>query len=249
MVRLNPLEAATALAGHVGFLGGWFMASRSTYAYGNELGFDGMTFYYLGRGGALGDAKPEVVASAMTFFPPSLVETMWQAGKAVMTPEAGLAAFSECCWRWGRKRFGAVQGLDRTSELLARVADTADGAALPLFSGWRAAPRPPDLPALTSHLLQVLREHRGGMHGLAVLASGLTPVEAAAASATEFYKPQSVGWADPLPEITDDLLARRQAAEDLTNQMVAPAFAVLEPAELGELVERVEALAAAAKSG
>ena len=190
---LNPLEAATELAGPVGFLGGWFMASRSTYAYGSELGFDGMTFYYLGRGGALGDATPEVVASAMTFFPAPLVETMWQAGKAVMSPAEGLAAFSECCWRWGRKRFASVDGLERTTELLGRVADGADGAALPLFAGWRAAPRPSDLPALTSHLLQVLREHRGGIHGLAVLASGLTPVEAAAASATEFYKPQSVG--------------------------------------------------------
>ena len=66
---LNPLEAASALAGPVGLLGGWFMASKSTYAYGGELGFEGMTFYYLGRGGAMGDVKPEVVASAMTFFP------------------------------------------------------------------------------------------------------------------------------------------------------------------------------------
>jgi hypothetical protein len=249
VVGLNALEAATELAHPVGFLGGWFMASRSTYAYGSELGFEGMAFYYLGRGGALGDAEPGVVASAMTFFPAPLVETMWQAGKAVMTPEEGLAEFSECCWRWGRKRFAAVSGLERTTELLARVADAADAAALPLFAGWRAAPRPSDLPGLTSHLLQVLREHRGAIHGLAVLASGLTPVEAAAASATEFYKPQSVGWTDPLPEVTDELLARRKAAEDLTNRMVAPALAGLEPAELSELVERVKALLLAAKSG
>ncbi len=157
--------------------------------------------------------------------------------------------FSECCWRWARKRFASVDGLERTTELLGRVADRADGAALPLFAGWRAAPRPSDLPALTSHLLQVLREHRGGIHGLAVLAGGLTPVEAAAASATEFYQPQSVGWTDPLPAVTDELLARRAAAEDLTNRMVAPAFAVLESAELRELVERVHGLALAAKSG
>lgn len=249
MVGLNPLEAATALASPVGFLGGWFMASRSTYTYGSQLGFEGMAFYYLGRGGALGDAKPQVVASAMTFFPAPLVESMWQAGKTVMTPEVALAHFSECCWRWGRKRYASASGLERTTELLARVADAADGAALPLFAGWRAAARPSDPPALTSHLLQVLREHRGGIHGLAVLASGLTPVEAAAASATEFYKPQSVGWTDPLPEVTDELLARRAAAEDLTNRMVAPALAVLEPAERSELVECVQALIVVAKSG
>ncbi len=246
---LNPLEAASGLAGPVGLLGGWFMASRSTYAHGSELGFEGMAFYYLGRGGALGDARPEVVASAMTFFPAPLVESMWQAGRAVMTPQAALAEFSECCWRWGRKRFAAVTGLERTTELLGRVVDAADGASLPLFAGWRAAPRPPDLPALTSHLLHVLREHRGGVHGLAVLASGLTPVQAAAASATEFYRPQSVGWADPLPEVTEELMARRRAAEELTDRMVAPALAALDSAELTELVKRVQALAVAAKSG
>ncbi len=246
---LNPLQAASGLAAPVGLLGGWFMASRSTYAYGSELGFEGMTFYYLGRGGAMGDVRPEVVSSAMTFFPPALVETMWQAGKAVMTPGAALAAFSECCWRWGRKRFAAVPELERTNQLLARVADSADAASLPLFAGWRAAPRPADPPASAAHLLHVLREHRGGIHGLAVLASGLTPVEAAAASATDYYKPQSVGWTDPLPDVTDELRARRQAAEKLTDRMVAPALSVLEPAELDELVQRVQALAAAAKSG
>ncbi len=246
---LNSLDAASGLAGPVGLLGGWFMASRSTYAYGSELGFEGMAFYYLGRGGALGDARPEVVASAMTFFPAPLVESMWQAGRAVMTPHAALAEFSGCCWRWGRKRFAAATGLERTTQLLGRVVDAADGACLPLFAGWRAAPRPPDLPALTAHLLHVLREHRGGVHGLAVLASGLTPVQAAAASATEFYRPQSVGWADPLPDVTEELMARRRAAEELTDRMVAPALAALDSAELTELVERVQALAVAAKSG
>jgi hypothetical protein len=251
VVGLNPLEAASALAAPVGLLGGWFMASKSTYAYGGELGFDGMTFYYLGRGGAMGDVKPEVVASAMTFFPASLVETMWQAGSAVMTPEAGLAAFSEACWRWGRKRFAAVAegDLQRTNELLACVADTADAAGLPLFAGWQVAPRPADMPALACHLLHVLREHRGGIHGLAILASGLTPLEACAASATDYYKPQSVGWTEPIPEATPELQGRRKDAEELTNRMVAPALAVLGPDELDELVERVQALANAAKSG
>jgi hypothetical protein len=249
VVGLNPTSAASALAAPVGLLGGWFMASRSTYAYGGELGFEGMAFYYLGRGGAMGDVHPEVVASAMTFFPVPLVVTMWQAGRAVMTPAEGLAHFSEACWRWGRKRFGQVEGLDRTNELLGRVADAADAASLPLFAGWRAAPRPSDPPALASHLLHVLREHRGGIHGLAVLASGLTPLEAATASATDFYKPQSVGWSDPLPELTDEMRARRVAAEALTDRMVAPALDMLGEAERAELVERVQALAVAAKSG
>jgi hypothetical protein len=249
VVGLNPLDAASALAAPVGLLGGWFMASKSTYAYGGELGFDGMSFYYLGRGAAMGNVHPEVVASAMTFFPTPLVVSMWNAGRAVMTPADGLAHFSEACWRWGRKRFGKVDGLERTNELLSRVADGADRASLPLFAGWRAAPRPSDPPALATHLLHVLREHRGGTHGLAVLASGLTPLEAATASASDFYTPKAVGWTEPFPEVTDDLRARRVAAEELTNRMVAPTLAVLDAAERAELVERAQALVAAAKSG
>lgn len=249
MVGLTPQEAAQALAGPVGFLGGWFMASRSTYKRGGELGFNGMAFYYAGRGAALGDANAEVVASAMTFFPAALVETMWREGRKVLDPPAALAAFCECCWSWGRRRLAEAPELDLTTALLARVIDGADAAALPLFAGWREAPRPADLAALAAHLLHVLREFRGGAHGLAVLASGLRPVEAAAASATDFYTPQSVGWSEPLPEVTSEIRARRAAAEELTDRIVAPAFAVLTPGERAELVTRVKALAVSAKSG
>ncbi len=246
---MNEQEAAAVLAAPVGMLGGWFMISKSTYVRGGELGFKGMAFYYLGRGGALGDAHPAVVSSAMTFFPAPLVEGMWREGRTVMDPSAALAAFSECCWSWGRRRFAAAPGLPRTAELLGRVIDAADGAALPLFAGWRAAPRPNDPPALVTHLLHVLREHRGGAHGLAVLASGLTPLEAAVAGTSQFYRPQSVGWAEPLPECTEDMLARKRQAEELTNRLVAPSLSVLDSDERAELVRSVNELATLAKSG
>ena len=247
---LNEYETARALAAPVGLLGGWFMASKATYTIGAELGFEGMAFYYLGRGAALGDPNPAAVASSMTFFPAPLVERRWLEGRAVMEPAKALAAFSECCWGWGRRRFARAAALERTVDLLARVVDGADGSALVLFAGWRQAPRPDgDLPALTAHLLHLLREFRGGMHGVAVLASGLTPVEAAVASATDFYRPQSVGWTEPLPELTEELLEKRQRAEDLTDSLVAPAFAVLTADERAELVELVSNLATAPKTG
>jgi hypothetical protein len=166
-----------------------------------------------------------------------------------MDPPAALAAFSESCWRWGRRRLADAPELPRTCELLARVIGAADAAALPLFAGWRQAPRPDDPPALSAHLLHVLREFRGGVHGIAVRASGLSPVEAATASATDFYKPQDVGWTDPLPEVTPDIRARRKEAEELTDRMAAPAFAELGDEERAELVALVGAVAKSAKSG
>ena len=58
-----------------------------------------------------------------------------------------------------------------------------------------------------------------------MLASGLTPVEAAVAGerAAGVASPEAVGWIEPLPERTDDMVSRRQAAEELTNVLVARA--------------------------
>lgn len=244
---MNSLEVAEALSLPTGYLGGRWMASAATYVYGGELGFAGRSFYYLGRGAALGDVLPEVVTSAMIFFPSYVVEPLWLEGRKVMEPAAGLAAFSECCWKWGRDRLSGAADLPRTTQLLAKAIDTADGASLALFAGWREAPRPTDLPSLAAHLMHVLREFRGGSHGLAVLASGLTPVEAAVAGtrAAGVASPESVGWDGPLPERTAELVTRRAEAEELTNRLVARGFAGLDDAERAELFEGVNGLQAA----
>ncbi len=239
---MKALEVAQTLALPTGYLGGRWLASKATYVYGSQLGFPpDRSFYYYGRGSALGDVPPEVVTSSMTFFPSYVVEPMWTKGRAVMEPASALAAFSECCWRWGRDRLSGAAELTRTTNLLAKAIDSADGASLALFAGWREAPRPADLPALAGHLMQVLREFRGGSHAIAVLASGLTPVEAAVAGdrAAGVASPESVGWTEPLPERTDELVTRRLAAEELTNLLVARAFAALDDDERTELVERV----------
>jgi hypothetical protein len=248
VVEVKALEVAQTLALPTGYLGGRWLASKATYVYGSELGFPpDRSFYYFGRGSALGDVHPEVVTSAMTFFPSYVVEPMWREGRAVMDPAEALAAFSECCWRWGRDRLSGAAQLNRTTELLAKVIDNADGASLALFAGWRQAPRPGDLPALAAQLMHVLREFRGGSHAVAVLASGLTPVEAAVAGerAAGVASPEAVGWNGPLPERTDDMVSRRQAAEALTNLLLARAFAGLDDSERGELVEGVQGLSAA----
>ncbi len=253
---MDSLSAARALAEPVGYLGGRWMTDRATYEKGSEAGVAGFAFYFLGRGAALGDVSGEVVASAMTFFPLTVVEPMWNEGRAVLAPQAALEVFTGCCWSWGRARFGGSVGegeLRRTAELVGRVVDTAEASMLTLFAGWRAAARPDDPPALAAQLLHVLRELRGGAHGIAVRATGLSPVEAAVAlyngQATGFGSPQAMGWPEPLPECTDELLERRRQAEELTDRIMAPAFDVLEADERTELIDRVEALRAALKTG
>lgn len=44
------------------------------------------------------------------------------------------------------------------------------------------------------------------------------------------------GWSEPLPEATDELRSRRARAEELTDELVAPAYAVLDHAAGEELM-------------
>jgi hypothetical protein len=249
---VNALETAKALASPVGYLGGIWMTDPATYEYGAQVGVIGRGFYFVGRGSAMGDVRAEVVAAAMAFFPPEQATDFYTEGRSQLEPEPALEAFSACLWSWGRNRISAAPDLDRTTQLLARVVDEADGSGRPLFAGWRAAPRPSDLPALTVHLLHVLRELRGGSHAIAIFAKGITPLEAAVVRAElmpRFGTAQSMGWADPIPECTDELRARRAEAEELTDRLMAYAFSVLSQSERVELVEGVLAVKTASKTG
>jgi hypothetical protein len=249
---VNALDTAKALASPVGYLGGIWMTDPATYEHGARVGIQGRGFYFVGRGAAMGDVRAEVVAAAMAFFPWEQATDFYAEGRAQLAPEPALEAFSTCLWSWGRKRISSAPKLDRTAELLARVVDGADASGRALFAGWRQAPRPADGAALTIHLLHVLRELRGGSHAMAVFASGITPVEAAVVRAhlmPKFGTAESMGWASPLPECTPELLARRAAAEELTDQIMASAYAILTDSERAELVECVLAVKTAAKTG
>jgi hypothetical protein len=249
---MNPLETAKALASPVGYLGGIWMTDPATYEHGEAAGIKGRGFYFAGRGAAMGDVRAEVVAAAMAFFPWEQVTDFYNEGRSQLSPERALEAFSTALWDWGRKRVSSAPDLDRTAQLLARVVDAADASGRPLFAGWRASPRPTDPAGLTIHLLHVLRELRGGTHAIAVFASGMTPVEAAVVRADlmpRFGTAESMGWTPPLPECTDELRARRVAAEELTDQMMAAVFATLSDSDRAELVECVLAVKAASKTG
>ena len=74
---MNAEEAAHAHADAVSYLPAGFMLDGATYKQGGELGFDGVDFYFAGRGGALGDVDGMVVAAAFVFFNPDAVVTSW----------------------------------------------------------------------------------------------------------------------------------------------------------------------------
>ena len=87
-----------------------------------------------------------------------------------------------------------------------------------------------------------LREARGSIHLLALVASGV-PTR----MAHQIRRPDDVtlfGWTEPVVASDDDI-ARWDAAEALTNTLLAPSFGVLDDKGERALVEGADAIHAA----
>jgi hypothetical protein len=107
------------------------------------------------------------------------------------------------------------------------VNEAADPVGLALYSGFRGELLVDDVPGRAMQIISVLREFRGSAHLIALRASGVD-----ARTAHFIKRPNDgamFGWpADFMPEISDDQRAAWDAAEALTDQLVRPAYAVLD---------------------
>jgi hypothetical protein len=83
-----------------------------------------------------------------------------------------------------------------------------------------------------------MREHRGAMHGISVLASGLAPREAVVAAGGE-GNAQFFNWPEPYPD-REPLLDRHAEAEDITDELAARPYEALDETERAELVELLQ---------
>jgi hypothetical protein len=245
---MDSVEAAKQTAAAIGQLGGAFMIDGSTFARGGELGFGGLDFYVLGRGGVLGDTTAEVVSSAFIVWNPEAIATQWALGRAVMTPAEAADEWVAVCASFGEANLPDFDGYGRLNELMATIVNAASPACVALFAGWRTMPVPgADAPkALAQHLLNSLRELRGGLHGGALLAAGVTPLEAVAFN-SPFMAP-IFGWdAENLPDGAA-IKERWKAGEAATNVAMAVPLSVLSETELAEFVELINALHAAVQA-
>ena len=249
---MSHLETARAIAGPIGELGGAFMLDGATYARGAELGFSGIDFYVLGRGGVLGDTTPDVVSSAFFFWNPEQVRTQWESARKVMDPARAALEWADLCHAYGEAHLPEIGPLDRLCELAKKVCDAASPAGVALFAGWRELPLPSsDAPkALTQHLLNALRELRGGLHGGAVLAMGLSPAEAVV-----LHSPGMApvfGWdaaAVPVDDSTKEEWKIAEAGTDLAMARVLRSLSDDECAEFEALVLALHRTVRAAKEG
>jgi len=236
---VTPEDTARAVKHDIGRLGGGFMLSEQAKAASVSAGIGAWAMYMLGRGGVLGDVNPDVVTAAFYFFPPSSVHKGWSKGRAVITPAGATSLFTGACHEWGRQNLADVKDAERLNDLLARVAAAANPAGVPLFAGWRAVPLAVDPPARLAQLSHVLREYRGGVHGLCCVASGLSPLEAVLTGGGE-GSARFFGWPEPYADVTH-LVELRDQVETLTDQRAAAPWDALDETEREECVSLISA--------
>lgn len=245
---MTPDATATATASVVSDLPSRFMLDMDTYVAAAEDGFQGMDFYAAGRGGALGDVPSAVVTAAFVFFEPGLVDESWARSGDLMPRQAAADRWAAASARWAEAHVTAGEAdLNRLAELLGRINTAASTAGAPCFGAWRAQTEPEaDRPAaLALHRLMILRELRGGLHGAAVIAHGLSP-HAALTIRTPGMLPV-FGWDGPHPAADDPHThSAWNEAELATDRALGHAYEVLDEAERVELRDLLETVRASA---
>ena len=222
MTALGSAEVVRIADGIIHDVGSAFMMDPWTMNRGEALGYaDGISFYFAGRGGVLGDVDADVVTAAMGWFHPALVRSMWEAGIGVAGAHKAAQLYFETCANWGRDHLETFDGLDRFGALAERVADAAEPSGLPLFAGWRRQPRADDAAGRAMQLVHVLRELRGGLHLIATTAAALSPVEAIVTNDGPDHA-LMFGWTD-LPDCST-LMDRHAAAQSTTDDLCATVY-------------------------
>jgi hypothetical protein len=214
---------------------GWW--SPQAGARLDALGVDFLPGYVWGRAAALGSPTASVVAATFGVFEPGLIAAVYEAGSALVPRDDILAARED----GGTASVAAIADPDDCAAvadpLLAVLADL-DGLGRPLFSALRALPVPTSPAGRLWRAAELVREHRGDGHLAAVVAAGLTAVEANVLterwlgfglgeySATRGFGPvqlgaavanlQARGWMDG-DDLTDRGRAARVRIEEVTD--------------------------------
>lgn len=241
-------EVIAATAPTVYTMGSAYYFDPATLARGKEAGLDGFRFYFLGRGGVLGDVEAPVVASAFGYFEPGLVKSMWDSAREVMAPREAARLHLDCAHRYGMAHFGDVAELPEFCAAAEAVVAAADPAGLALFAGFLGEPLPEEPPARAMHLIAVLRELRGSVHLLAVVASGVSP-----RMAHYLRRPNDFGlfgWGeDQVPQVEEEDRRALERADALTDRLMGPAYGVLDDFGRESLVQGIERMEAAIALG
>lgn len=235
---------------------------------GHRTYWDG---YFAGRAAPLGRVPAEVVHAAFYSFADGEVARHVASAWETVPPEVSFAAWQRGSATSVRRILGAElarsPGLARAADLTTVAATSAPTQGRVMYAGWRTLPVPSDPVTRLWHAATMLREHRGDGHVAALLTAGIGGAEAHVLSALEMgvHPPESFGRIHHLPkerlaEVMAGLRERglvdadgrftvagretKRRIEALTDELAAPPYEALTPAELDELVAELEPVTA-----
>ena len=124
----------------------------------------------------LGDVEPAVVVASFGYFSPGVVELMWDSAKQVLAPREAAREYLACAGRFGVAKLDGIDVLDAFNDAAGAAIASVDRSALPLFAGIAAEPLPDHPAARAFRNVCILRELRGSIHLLAIVATGVSPL-------------------------------------------------------------------------
>jgi hypothetical protein len=156
-----------------------------------------------------------------------------------------------------------TRGLARAADLLAKASISAPTEGRVMYAGLRALPMPEEPVARLWHSANMLREHRGDGHVVALVSEriGGTEAHVLSALASGIYPAESFGRIHHLPKarlaavmdglrdrglvdapgrLTDAGRATKDRIESLTDALAEVPYEGLEPFELDELITLLE---------
>ena len=222
--------------------------------------------YFAGRSAPLGRVPAEVVHAAFYNFADGEVARHIPQVWDTTTPEAAHAAREQGCVRALRRILGDLvetPALSRAADLLAQASTSAPTAGRVMYAGLRALPMPEEPVARLWHAANMLREHRGDGHIVALVSERIGGTEAHVLSALDMgiFPAESFGRIHHLPEarlaevmdglrdrglldasgrLTEAGRATKARIESLTDALAEAPYAGLEPGELDELITALE---------
>lgn len=247
-----------------------YLAAEPTEAVMAIGAGDAWDAYFAGRAAPLGrDVPPEVVHALFYSFAEGEVARHIPSVWEKVTPEAADRARREGSVAALRRILGDLADgphVARAAELLVTAGTSAPTEGRALHAAVRTLPLPTEPLARLWHGANLLREHRGDGHVAALVAAGIGGTEAHVLHALAAgMRPEAFGRIGHLPRarldaVVDAMRARglvgadgwltdagrqvKEGIETLTDELAAPAYDVLEPVELEQLVEDLEPLAA-----
>jgi len=226
--------------------------------------------YFAGRAAPLGRVPAEVVHAIFYNFADGEVARHIPHVWDIATPEAVLAARERGAAAAVRRILADradSPGVARAADLATKAATSAPIEGRALYAALRTLPLPDEPVARLWHAANLLREHRGDGHVAALLTHGIGGLESHALHAVSqgtpaekfgriHHLPQATlgevaagmrarGLIDDDGRITENGRATKEQIEELTDDLAAPAYAILTSTELDELITALEPLAAA----